>query len=415
MAAETVSNKVELLKKLWGDKVAAPGFKRSKFVMNAKKNTDFVGELRFVVVTNSPLTGASADFATAVANEGAGVEKRFSVFRKPEYVTFSIANELYLAAETKGKGALVEIMKQKSEQALYKHGRAAAARAWGNGGGSIGRIDATTTIGSNVLILDNPLDHTRFEVGMKLQLAADDGTPASPAGVLTGTITVVSITRGNVEDGSTLTLSGNITAGIASAATGNYIFRQGDYGVAMTGVPGWNPTTAPSASESFFGVDRTVGDVQRSIGYIAPVGASTTYQQKLVRALMAGSAAGVVDINSCYVNPIKWGEIALEVAANQRVMVENKTYGISFETLRVNGPDGPVSIYSEPDVPDGFYWMNDSNSYELFSLGGFPREITDTGNKWITLKEGVDEWRGRLGSYANFLNENPGNSIQGAF
>lgn len=415
MAAETTTNRVELLKKLWGDKVYAPVYDESKFIYKVRKNKGFDGEARYVVVENSPLAGASSDMATAIANEAAGVDKRFTVYRKKEYVSFSIENELYLAAKSKGKGSLVEIMKQKSKQAMYKHARAAASRAWGNGGGSIGVIDATTTLSTTTLILDNPTDITRFEVGMKIQASDDDGTPASPAGLRASTaLTVTSISgKGSTEDSSTLVMSGVLT-GIAAIATGDYLFRQGDYGNAMTGVPGWNPTTAPSSGESFFGVDRTLGDTQRLIGVISTASGSTTYEQKLVRAAMRGKICGV-KVNTCFVNPIDFGEIALEVGAAKQTMVSDKTYGISFNTININGPNGLIEIIPETDVPMGFYWMTDMSQWELFSLGDFPMELTDNGNVWVTYKEGSDEWRGRLGSYANFLNENPGNGIQGAF
>jgi hypothetical protein len=416
MAAETTTTKVELLKKLWGDKVYAPVYGKCKFIYKCRKNKNFGGELRYVIVENSPLAGASSDMATAIANEAAGVDKRFSVYRRKEYVSFSIENELYLAAQNKGVNAVIAIMQQKSKQALYKHARAAASRAWGNGGGSIGRIDSTTTLASTTLILDNPVDITRYEVGMKLQFAEDDGTPASPAGLRASTaLTVNGVpTKGTAEDGTTLTLSANLST-VSNIAVGDYIFRQGDYANAMTGVPGWNPTTAPSGGESFMGVDRTVGDTQRLIGYISPVGASTTYEQKLVRAAMAGKTFGVDDIKHCWVNPIDFGEIALEVGSAKQTMVEDKTYGISFDTIRINGPDGAIEVIADADVPRGFYWMNNMETWELFSLGDFPMELTDNGGKWLMYKEAADEHRGRLGSYANFLNENPGNSIQGAF
>lgn len=415
MSAETVSNKVELLKKLWGNEVYAPVYGKCKFAYKVKKNPNFDGELRYVIVENSPLAGASSDMATAIANEAAGVDKRFQVFRKPEYVSFSITNELYLAAKSKGKGAIVEIMKQKSRQALYKHARAVAARTWGNGGGSIGVIDSTTTLASTTLILDNPADISKYEVGMKLQFSDDDGTPASPVGLRASTALTVTAKppAGFAEDGATITLSANLST-VTDIAVGDFIFRQGDYANAMTGVPGWNPTTAPSASESFMGVDRTVGDTQRMIGHIQAVGASTTYEQKLVRAAMAGKTLGVDDITTCWVNPIDFGEIALEVGAAKQSMVTDKTYGISFETIRINGPDGMIEVIADSDCPRGYYWMNNPSYWELFSLGDFPMELTDNG-RWLMYKEAADEHRGRLGSYANYLNENPGMSIQGAF
>lgn len=406
MPAATTSNSVELLKRLWGDGVQDPLYKRSKLLMKCKKDTKFGGEGRYIIVKTSGTTGGSADYATAEANENPVPHKRYFVNHKKEYQTFSIDGDL-IARSMGNANAVMEALKSQLDGARYSFARAMAARAWGNEGGSLARISASATLASVNLLLREPRDHVKFEQGMKLKLSSDTGTGSSPAGVRAGALTVSSVERRT----GTAILTGNITAGVAAATVNDYIFREGDYANAMSGMAGWHPTTAPTGGDSFFGVDRSTGDPVRNYGYIYDASTDTTYEQKIQRALAEGANNGI-QVTDIYVNPRRYAEIALEFGSKRQVQVEQGKFRVGYSAIEVHGPDGTVQIISEPDCPYASFYGVDPEMIYLRTAGECPMELKEDTGKLLGRVNGSDSYRGRLGAYGNFFHEVPGNSVQ---
>lgn len=410
MAAATISNKTEILKRLYPSGTQGSLFKRSKAAMMCKKSTNFLGEGRYVVIDQNGTTGGSSDFSTAVQNEGTSTEKRFFVTRRREYQVFKIDGELMNAG--KGEGAVIDAVKQQTDKALFKFGRAVAARFWGGAGGALAQISASATISSATILLRNAGEHARFEVGDRICGSTDTGTATSPAGLIDSgaAAQVVSIDRA----ANTVTFSAALNSLLPSVTVNTYLFREGDYANTMTGITGWNPLTAPSASENFFGVDRSVGDVQRQCGLIFPTTGST-YEAKLVNALAGAASCGIEGLDACFVNPVTWGLMAVEFGDAKRSTMTDKNYNISYSSLTLSGPDGDVKVYAEPDVPAGKFWIESMDNIELASAGAFPMEIKDKSGAFLRLLDDEDAYRGRLGGYANIIHNNPGQSVQGSF
>lgn len=414
MTQATTTNQEPILKRIYGDSIADPLYKRSKFCMQMRKDTNFGGEGRYVNVRLSGTAGGSADFATAVASEAPTDQKRFFVTHRKIYSTFSIQGDLI--ARTNGdKNAMMEAVKQETDSSRYNFFRSLARAAWGGGGGARGQLDLTTSLTGAVAILRNAGDIIWFEKNMKVQFALDNGTGTSPAGVLDGgeTLTVVSINKSPDSGNPTVTFSANLDT-ISGITTSAYLFQAGDYAQQMTGVFGWNPVVAPSAGESFFGVDRTVGDEERQRGVIFPKGSLTTYEEILVSAAAAGAELGVEDVNHCYVNPVDFGRISLEFGDKKRSFMDDKTYRISYDGLELATAAGTIRIVAEQNVPRGYYQMMNPDEWTLRTAGDCPRILPTRKDLMVPL-EGDDAARGAIGAYGNFFKENPGNSIQGSF
>lgn len=413
MTAANQSNQTAILKRLHGTKIEGSLFKRSKLAMQCGKDTEFRGEGRYVTIQTNTITGVSSDFATAVANEGPQETIRFFVTHRKEYATFSIDNMLLQTAKEPGPAAMISALKQATDPdkgAIYAFNRRVAAGLWGNGGGAIGRLATGTTLSGTTFTFRDPTNHRRVEVGWKLQFSLLDGTgaSASSADLLDSgeTLTVTGVNRGTGEITVHQALN-NITS-ITDAA---YVFLQGDYANKITGLPGWNPIAAPSASESFFGIDRSVGDVQRKAGLQRlSLGSDTTYTPVLTNAMgLADEVA--VSFDSLFINPRNWAKASIEFGTGKEVRVEDKTYNVSFATLKITGPFGEVTVYAEPDCPKDYGWGENVSNLYLRSAGEFPMEITDNRGNIMTLKEAVDERRGRIGGYGNFFHENPGQGM----
>lgn len=415
MAAANPTNNVNILKRLYPDGVEQSLFKRCKLAMLCKKDTKFGGEGKYVIVQYNGTTGGSSDYATAVANQDTSRTARFFVTRRKEYQMFSIDGELLEAAKEKGESAVLEIVKKETDSALYMWGRELGRKHWGNGGGARGQLASGTTLSGTTFSFRNVHDHRFVEVGMKLQWALTDGSAATadPSDVLDSgealTVTAVNRSTGVV----TVSAALNTIASITDAA---YAFRQGDYAKAMTGLPGWNPLAAPSASESFFGVDRSAGDTQRLAGLIAQVSGETSYEDVIIEAVAQGSMLGI-EIDTWFTDPISFGRMAKEFGTAKEVRAENTEYKIGFKTLEIMGPDGMIKVVADADCQVDSFWATKTDQLCLRSAGPFPKQLTDPGSKsWLRRKVGTaDEIIGELGGYANFFNDNPGNSIQGTY
>ncbi len=63
------------------------------------------------------------------------------------------------------------------------------------------------------------------------------------------------------EDAGTITTSLDWD-GSGNYADDDYLFRDGSYDTALTGVQGWIPDSAPGGGDSFFGIDRSTYGVR---------------------------------------------------------------------------------------------------------------------------------------------------------
>ena len=263
--AGNATNNVNLLKRLWGPNVPTPNYKASKAIAFCKKDRDFGSEGRYVVVSVAPPGGGSADFGEAVANQSATTEVRFFVQPKNEYQVWSLQNDAIM--RTQGdKNAMVELVKHYLGRARYAYARALARRFWGNRGGAAGQIISTQNLALSVMTLRVRANVAAFEVGQAYQFAPTDGTGTAavyPTDLRDGakklTVTAINRIAGTVTFNAALNTVGGITAN-------DFVFRAGDYAQARTGAQGWGPIADPSASENFFGIDRTTSDLQRVSG-----------------------------------------------------------------------------------------------------------------------------------------------------
>ncbi len=111
MSLATSASNVSLLKRLYGSKVSETTYKRDKLLELCKKDTNFRGEGKYIVVAVAATAGGSATFDAALAAQEATVEVRFFVDHRKEYQLYSIANDAI--ERSKGNNAaIVEILKR---------------------------------------------------------------------------------------------------------------------------------------------------------------------------------------------------------------------------------------------------------------------------------------------------------------
>lgn len=400
----SVSANANLLKSLWGNQVADPLYKMSKFAASVKKDTKFTGDGRYVVVTVSPTAGGSSDFDQALANQAPTTEVRFFVTHKTEYQIASIDGAAIAQSEG-DKGAMLSIVKQQVDKKRYSFGRAMAARMWGTGEGIIGVIASTTTIASANCDLTVKSDVVHFEKNMVCQFATI-GTGL----VSSNTLTVSSLNRTATTD--QVVFNANLNT-IPSMATGLGIVRAGDYNNVMTGLPGWAPIADPGAT-AFFGVDRTATDMSRVSGIRYTAGSGGSKEEILIDAAAEGSvnASGATMVSA---NPYDYAGILKEVGSKRVIDVQAREARVSFRGIMLESPMGEMTVVSEPDVPKGYFWIYDPTYITLRTAGDCPRMLNWAGGGMFIPSSNRDGMQARIGAYGNLFVENPGDVIIGTW
>lgn len=404
MASSTAQN---LLTRLYPNGVAWSGYKRSKFLSRVKKDTNFGGEGRYTIVSIAPTTGGSADFQKALKNQGPTNQVRFFVEHKTEYQIFSVSGKA-IAQNKKDKQKIVELWKHEFDRTGYAFGRSLASGVWGNGGGSLA---TTATTSGTSITLTQRTDARKFEVGMYLTFAPDDGTALSPAGEFDSgkSLQVTSVNGGT----GVIGLSADIST--VSGVTGTfYVFREGDYANKMTGIPGIIPAATISGSDSFRGVNRSTHRDRLAGVYLDSSLAGGTKSETLINAIAEGEIRGATVGSSCYVNSLDFSDIVKEKVATMWVDSQTTNPNISVKGLVLPTQNGEVSLYSEPDCPRGKYWILNDEDWVLRSAGECPH-VLDEDNLMKLRAENADAYQGRLGGYLELDCTNPGNQVVGVF
>lgn len=401
MAVASHSSQVALYKRMYPKGVAQSIYKKSIFLSDCKKDTEFGGEGAYVNITTSGTGGGSADFPTALANQNPSTQKRFFVTHKTEYQVASVTGRA-IATSLNDKMAILRVLKVEMDKANYKFGQAISARAHGNGGGSLGQISSTSTIASITITLATITDINRFEIGDWIQTSTDNGTGTSPVGVATGVngnqAQIISLNRQT----GTLTLTNNWNT--YGAALGNFIFRAGDYSLAMTGLGGWNPLTAPTAGDSFFGMDRSVGDLTRQAGDRYTANAGGSYEDTILNACTQVSILGS-QLPRTYVHPVDFNKLVKELGS-KRVFEAKTREGVSgFKGIVITTGMGDTEVIADIFAPNGFGRAVDPEDITLATAGECPNPLNWGGAQSTQVLQNADAVQFRIGAYGEFKYE----------
>src|SRR3989304_1151701 len=142
------TNKSALLKVRYQKGLNFRGVATAKFYNMASKDTSCSERNKERVISVTAGNGGSADFPTALALRGPGTEVTFTLVPKPDYVILSIDEQLF---RTKNAAAIKNIVTQQLDNKGKEHGYIIARKAWGENGGSLGRLSATASVTTTTL------------------------------------------------------------------------------------------------------------------------------------------------------------------------------------------------------------------------------------------------------------------------
>lgn len=287
-----------------------------------------------IAIRSSNGTGGAPDYATALANAVDPKYDSFDVTRVKFYSFANVDRETLLAS--KDPDGAFAYAKDELDSTAEDHSNSLAIQAYRTAGGSLGRIDSTTTLSSTTLKLATKADVYNFVVGQVLELSSSDGLSGS---LKVGSLTVTGVNT----DAGTLTTSAALNSGVASVAANDYIFVDGHFGAVLTGMDDWIGTRTP-----LFGVDRTI-DVTRRGGQVLAAQGMSVKEALIKAAVAAGRQGGKPTHVFCSFD--KFAELQLEEESIRRITETStglKKIGIGYEGMQVEVGGRTVKVL--PDI-----------------------------------------------------------------
>lgn len=408
LGSTTVSTLTNILKTRYPQsKVNALFYEDAAFLGTVKKDKKFGGNNTRISVGYGRSQGGGT-FAEAQANAGTDDDAAFVVTRTSEYHFNTMSAEAIEASEG-DSNSLIKGFDRTHKNGIISFQRSIAMQVYRNGGGARGQISATSNVATNSVTLAEPSDVVHFEINMYLQGGVTDGT----SGALRSGGAKEAIAAVNRDTGALRSTSAAWNTTIGALAAGDYLFRAGDFGTRLKGLAAWIPSTAPTAGDSFFGVDRSVDTVRLAgVRFAATAGASK--EEAILDCAVRLGREGTKP-SHCYVNNMDRAEI-IKSLSTQAVyeMSKSTEANVYYRALIIEGDKGPIKVLSDPNCPKGTFWMINQESWTFGSLKDVPHVVMDDGKMLVrqASSDGV-EWR--LRSFGQTYTDNPGANGRGTF
>lgn len=414
----TASNQVAALKELYtgDDYMKDLVYKKNPFLALVPKNespSGFAGKYIPVPMEYGNPQGRSATFSNAQNNQTAPSLASFFVYRVKNYQLVTIENEL-LEATKDDAGAFVDEAKLNIDGGIRNISNDLALDLFGDGSGARGQLSG---ISSGVITLTDANQIVNFEVGQSLVSYSVSGATATQStGAAIGYVIAVNRTAG------TLTVSA--TAGGSAGTPTNwstsfpYLAVQGDISFAsngllsanmlkVAGLGAWIPSTAPSSSDSFWGVNRS-SDVTRLAGVRFDGSAETIEEALIDGASLVAREGGMPDM--CFMNFASYA--ALEKSLGSKVSyveVKHEEAEIGFKGIMIHAPYGPITVIPDRNCPAQKAYLLQMSTWKLRSLGKVPHILTYGMEGLEGLRVGsADALEVRIGYYGNLICSAPG-------
>lgn len=384
MAGDTTTTFNALLKQIWPQKEIYDLINYGMpFYAMLRKDGDLAIS-NHIAVGYGTSQGIGNSFSDAKGNKQPSSDAGFAVTPAQTYSFASVDRQLIRLSRGSAR-AIIGALDRSAQQAIYGWKFEAATQLWGNGGGAIGQVSA---ISGSTVTLTNVDDVVKFDRLMTLQAAPDDGTAATggPTAVRPGSAVVGKVSR-NIGSTFNLTIAtGNWTdpGNIPGLAVNDYLFRGGNYGIAIMGVGGWIPSVDPVTGDNFFGTDRSVDPLR--LGGIRVTATGLTPREtamRIVREALRNSASPT----HYFMNPTNFSDLQLElqsaglqiVTKEAAAPIGTHVFGEPIDGIGFMGPRGEIKVFADDRVPTGNVFALQMDTWYLSGGGEFPSLVAEDG------------------------------------
>ena len=205
------------------------------------------------------------------------------------------------------------------------------------------------------------------------------------------------------EDSGTITLeAGGVAA--ANIIANDYLFRNGDGGACVEGIALCTPLTAPTAGDSFRGIDRS-SNVRRLAG-VRINDTGNTIEYNIGRAAVAAKQIGRAQ-DEFYLNPINF--FAIQQRQNAKIEYDGGgdiTAGV--QSIQIPTAAGMLKLVSDADCPTNRGYGMLMKEHYIWHMGEFPHVVRDDGKPSMRqiADDGIEI---RIRGWWNYIQRRPGN------
>jgi len=349
--------------------------------------------------------GGSSDFGTAMAatNNASGFGV-FTVQRKSHYRLAKMSTELVEATDTGAEDAF-EDMIDELDRGIEAEANYLNFRLFRTSGGSAG-VMTNTSFGSAVLSLLDPADAWAYVKNDTVVLSATDGTGT----LKPGSLQILSVQR----SAGTVTFTTPISTGVPTAATNDFMFLAGDYGLAISGIRDWIPDANPT-STLFYGQDRSI-EPEMLGGLRVDASASGAPVHEVLIDMMAKADHFGANLDFIVMHPLATADLTKQLEGKW-VISKAQDYdgdaevGYKGWNVSLNGKE--VTILTDRVCPIKRVFGLQIDTWTLFSAGTAPMFLQKRTGSILKVSENADAIEARIGEYVNLSNRGPGWNVMG--
>lgn len=389
--------------------------RKHPFLSKVPKQGDAYGDHIVVPVTYDLPAGRSADMGILLGATGPIAptqSAKFNVYLASDYAATWI-DELTIRKAASDRGAFVNARKFEIDMLLKQLGNSMAHALYRDGTGSIGKGDSSWTITGNVITLATRADTKFFSIGMQLDFSSVVSSAPGTLRALTGSSRVV-VTKVD-EDGGTITCAkdstGAAVTNISTYYTGltnaDFIHPVGDYigsvGQKIKGLQGWIPLTAPTAGDSWWGVDRSVHPTRLSGNRLND---PTAPAEDSIMALAEVMHERGANPDMAFISPRQFTKMSKRLNAKVEYEGAGGEASYGFSNIKIATSAGTVSVYADPDCPEDRGYLLSMDTWAIRHLG-LPEIVTTDGLSALR-RPGLDQIEIRCRYYGQLVCKAPG-------
>lgn len=410
--AHNLSNQDAVLKDYYtDDKIKEQSYGENPFYAFVKKERGVMaGGRRYVQpVEFAHPGGSSATYTDAMGSGTTSQYEDFLIPRKKQYQKVVVEHELLFATQNQRESFRKAM--DEFDRGLKGLGEKIGRRMYRTQGGSIGRL-ANSTVATTIMTLGEKSQAFNFHKGQLLQLSDVDGT-----GSLRNSGNTVEVASVDIEN-ALVTLTGNIVAGIAAAATTDYIFAKGDHNACLAGLEDWLPVADRSTklAASFNSVTRSVAPDY--LGGIYMDGTAMGGLDEVIIKLTGKLGKYGAKTSHILANPESLSDLELISNSKMRIVAELQTnirgeggeVLVGFSGYKAVVAGRTVKIYPDRNCPSDRIYALQLDTWTLWHTGNLVNWLGEqyTGSKLQPDDDNSDAAVARLGSYMNLGCSAPG-------
>lgn len=373
-------------------------YKGNKFLGMMPKVENYGGRVYVQPVQYGENSGRSRTHATAMARKGTNSYKEFRVDLRKDYNMLELDRMSMMLADGQSRKSFFEAKRREVDgtmKPLRNNAGMSVFRGKGGARSVVGSFPSAT-----VMQLAEIEDIVHFEVGDVLVSSENNGNTSTDT-LQAGSAPITAIDRSL---GRLTTNGAGWVAQIPLLDAGDFLFKDGDFQLAVDGLDSWIPQSTTGLATSFNNVVRT-DDTTRLAGHRATITSLPVLVS--IQNFLAQMAREGASPETCLVSVNKFRKLEQELESNVVYTDTAVTKTLGYRGIKIIGQEGDVTIHSDRNCPDQLAYLLTMESWKLISPRPVPEIQDDDGNTMLRSPTS-DGYEIRCSAYYNLVCDGPG-------